>query len=358
MADSKKPKMRITVASKMHRRSARVASASKSSQTNEPDKAKAANPASKTNVKAKMSNEYAALSEYVDKQFNMLSRKLSQLVLDRQYTPSDDEKKESSVEPRASIDSEATVVPPQFPTTKSRETEICAKLFSPVESLPDYSELRERLLDDFVEPIPIHRHAYEKLKSEVAQEVLSNFCIVEEVGNTCPTLTPYIESALNVTNVGRGTESMQQHVLDKFLMGIISTAQSEIASVDILIDRNAAENSVTKKGCRPDFLFSINGQLVFKGEEKKAGDVRKIAMELTDKMIPGSVGKGATSRIQYLLGYATAGSRVLFECIHGDDKMVECSNILNLERIPDRVTMIRIIVNVVRIALSLTADTK
>ncbi|KAJ1719951.1 hypothetical protein LPJ53_005368 [Coemansia erecta] len=194
-----------------------------------------------------------------------------------------------------------------------------------------------------------------RLKGEVSKEALSNFCIVEQVGNICPILTPHIESALHVTNVGRGTESMQQHVIDKFLMGIISTAQSELTDVDILIDRNATESSVTKSGCRPDFLFSINGQLAFKGEEKKAGDVRKIAKELTDKMIPGSVGKNATSRIQYLLGYATAGSRILFTCIHGDNKMVECSNILNLERIPDRVTMIRIVVNIVRVALALTA---
>ncbi|KAJ1775760.1 hypothetical protein LPJ62_006819 [Coemansia sp. RSA 2167] len=108
---------------------------------------------------------------------------------------------------------------------------------------------------------------------------------------------------------------------------------------------------MTKSKCRPDYLLMLNGQLVFKGEEKKAGDVRNIALELVDKMIPGSVGKDG--KLEYLLGYATAGSRVLFECIYGDGKMSECSDILNLERVADRVSLLVIMINVVRVACAL-----
>ncbi|KAJ2629069.1 hypothetical protein GGF44_004345 [Coemansia sp. RSA 1694] len=92
----------------------------------------------------------------------------------------------------------------------------------------------------------------------------------------------------------------------------------------------------------------MNGQLVFKGEEKKGGDIRRIANELIDKMIPGSVGK--TGKLDYLLGYATSGSQVLFECIYDNHAMLECSNIIDLSKLPDRVTMVIMLVNVVRIA--------
>ncbi|KAJ2003524.1 hypothetical protein GGI04_002941 [Coemansia thaxteri] len=159
-----------------------------------------------------------------------------------------------------------------------------------------------------------------------------------------------------INNVNVGTESMQQHVLDAFLMGIIGTAQEHLA-IDIKIDRNAAESSMTLPQCRPDFLLIMNGQLVFKGEEKKGGDIRHIALELVDKMIPGSV--GSKGKLEYLLGYATAGSRVLFNCIYGDHAMIECSSIIDLMSLPNRVTLVIMLVNVVRIthALMLAKDT-
>ncbi|ORX68167.1 hypothetical protein DL89DRAFT_294100 [Linderina pennispora] len=173
------------------------------------------------------------------------------------------------------------------------------------------------------------------------------FCIVEETGNICPTLTPRVESALLVKVDNGGTESMQQHGLDVFLMGVIGTARDHLP-VDVAIDRNASEASMTKQVNRPDYLCSINGQLVFKGEEKKRGDVRTIARELIDKMLPGVVGKNG--RLAYLFGYATAGTRVLFECIYDDMKMHECSDILDLAKLRDRITMIMILVNIIRIS--------
>ncbi|KAJ1949896.1 hypothetical protein FBU59_000938 [Linderina macrospora] len=197
--------------------------------------------------------------------------------------------------------------------------------------------------------IPIHQFVYDMLRdSNIDKNLLEHtFSIVEDTGNICPMLTPRVESALLVRVDNGGTESMQQHGLDVFLMGVIGTARDHLP-VDIAIDRNAAEVSMTKKSNRPDYLCSINGQLVFKGEEKRRGEVRTIAQELIDKMLPDVVGKGG--KLAYLFGYATAGTRVLFECIHDDKQMYECSDILDLAKMHDRITMIIIIVNIIRIS--------
>ncbi|KAJ2754972.1 hypothetical protein GGI19_002021 [Coemansia pectinata] len=250
----------------------------------------------------------------------------------------------------ASFDSGKTLLdePPLYPISDSREKDICRLIFAPTSIVPKPKDLRARLRDNLSAPIPIHHFIYNLLKPVVDADILeTNFCIAEEVGNICPTLTPCVERALMINNVNVGTESMQQHVLDAFLMGIIGTAQDHLAT-NIKIDRNATESSMTRQQCRPDYLLTMNGQLVFKGEEKKGGDIRHIAQELTDKMIPGSVGK--TGKLDYLLGYATSGSRVLFECIYNDHAMLECSNIIDLIKLPDRVTMVIMLVNVVRIA--------
>ncbi|KAJ1985945.1 hypothetical protein GGI25_006452 [Coemansia spiralis] len=258
--------------------------------------------------------------------------------------------KDTTAEPpvSSSYGSDKTIA---FEAGEDSEKRIYEQLFQPSGSAPKQSELRKCLLEAPAIRIPIHRYTFNKLNNHVESTLLeSYFSIVEEVGNITPHLTPRVEAALMVNNVSVGTESMQQHVLDAFLMGIIGTAQ-EYLPMDVSIDRNAAEASMTLPQCRPDYLLMFNGQLVFKGEEKKRGDVRHIAEELTEKMADGVLGK--KGKLDYLLGYATAGPRVLFECIHEGNKLLECSDILNLERIPDRVTMLIILINVVRVAYAL-----
>ncbi|KAJ2603084.1 hypothetical protein GGF39_000403 [Coemansia sp. RSA 1721] len=304
----------------------------------------------------------SGLVQNVMQQLDAISSKLSQLALDKigHSSSSDDQsqnKNGTTPSPRHSVDSESTLTS-VYPIVESKEQEICKKMFAPVSVLPKPDELKERLLDNLEEPIPIHYAIYAKLEKCVSKDILQkNFSIVEQTGNICPTLTPRAETALLVSIVGKGTEMMQQHVLDAFLMAIFCTAQTECTDSDMIIDRNAAEPSATQQGSRPDFLFTINGQLVFKGEEKRRGNVRKIALELSDKMIPGCVGK-PDSPLKYLLGYATAGSRVIFECIHDDAKMQECSNIINLEKLSDRVTMIITMVNILRISRALVQTNK
>ncbi|KAJ2852665.1 hypothetical protein IWW36_000022 [Coemansia brasiliensis] len=285
-----------------------------------------------------------------------ISRKLSQLALHKpeeaiDIATSKHKGKPAAAEASSSVDSGKTLVPRYYPTVDSKEKEMCRKLFSPLSAVPSWKTLQSVLIENPMVRIPIHRHTYDWLQTHVEDAVLKDiFDIVEEVGNICPKLTPRVEAALHVNVPSNVTEGMQQCALDTFLMGIIGTAQ-EYVTIYTKVDRNANELSMTKNMCRPDYLLMLNGQLVFKGEEKKSGDVRNIALELTEKMIPGSVGKDG--KLDFLLGYATAGSNILFECIYGDDQMSECSEILNIERVADRVTLIVILVNVMRVARSL-----
>ncbi|KAI8324851.1 hypothetical protein GQ54DRAFT_302298 [Martensiomyces pterosporus] len=306
---------------------------------------------------ADAAGEKTALNiEDIASQLSSLSEQISKLTLDAAGASPPQSPPASAIpfpRYRARADSvsssadSAKTLDSLFPRSVSREKEICSKLFAPLDAVPEPEELKERLLEELATPIPIHLHIYNMLKGEVDQRVLDKtFCIVEDTGNICPSLTPRVESALQVRNANVGTESMQQHVLDVFLMGIMATAQDHLPT-DIKIDRNAKDDTMTIRRQRPDYLLHLNGQLVFKGEEKKEGDVRIIARELTDKMMPGSVGKG--NKAKYLLCYATAGSRVLLECIHSENEMLECSEIIDLAKMRDRVAMVISLVNVMRI---------
>ncbi|KAJ1740039.1 hypothetical protein LPJ78_003624 [Coemansia sp. RSA 989] len=282
-----------------------------------------------------------------------ISRKLSQLALHKPEEAIEipaSSSKDKSVETKAasSVDSDKTLTA-RYPIVECKEKEMCRKLFSPLKAVPNRETLQSVLTANPVVKIPIHQHTFSWLQEHVEEDKLKGvFDIVEEVGNICPKLTPRVEAALHV-NVPRDvTEGMQQCALDAFLMGVIGTAQEYIA-ISTKVDRNANELSMTKFMCRPDYLLMFNGQLVFKGEEKKSGDARNIALELTEKMIPGSVGKDG--KLEYMIGYATAGSSILFECIYGDEKMSECSQILDIERVADRVTLILILINVMRVSL-------
>lgn len=341
------PAVIIPTATKGKRRSNRLAA--KTRQTN-----------------ASINPSHIDVAKDVYRQLENISQQISLLALDRSNSPHRQPPKPLDILPPVleqpddedgqvgSFESDKTLVQPDlgFRVVESQEKEISEKLFAPLDSVPKVSELKKCLGSNLKAKIPIHHHIYELLQQqEVDKKLLEdNFTIVEKVGNICPRLTPRVETALMSNNISVGTESMQQHVLDAFLMGVIGTAQDNL-EMDVAVDRNAAEPSMTLPQQRPDYLLMINGQLVFKGEEKKGGNVRNIAVELTDKMLEGVVGK--KGKLEYLLGYATAGSRVLFECIHGEHKMTECSDIFNLLRPSDRVSMVLMLVNVVRVARAL-----
>ncbi|KAJ2454937.1 hypothetical protein EV183_001198 [Coemansia sp. RSA 2336] len=253
-------------------------------------------------------------------------------------------------EPASSLDSHKTLAA-GHPVVKLNEEEICLKLFSPLDAVPARRKLQSVLTEHPAVKIPIHQHTFNWLQGHVKENTLKNvFDIVEEVGNICPRLTPRVEAALHVNVPENVTEGMYQCIIDAFLMGVIGTAQ-EYVPIPVKLNRNAKDPSMTRGTSRPNFFMMFDDQLVFKGEEKKDGYVRQNVKQLTQKMKPGSVGKNG--KLRYIIGYATAGSRILFECIYGDNLMSECSKILDLEYIADRVTLILILVNVMRVSRAL-----
>ncbi|KAJ2548657.1 hypothetical protein EV175_004742 [Coemansia sp. RSA 1933] len=237
------------------------------------------------------------------------------------------------------------------PLNEGRESDICEQLFKPVESVPKLTDLRKALLKESAVRIPIHQDVYDKMKEDVDVAKLERyFSIVEDVGGVTPQLTPRVEIAMLVNNVNVGTESMQQHVMDAFLMGIIGKAQ-EYMMMYVMVDRNAAEPSMTLPQSRPDFLLIIDGLLAFEDEETRQGNIRRMALKLTKKKTSDAVDKDGN--LEYLLGYAIASLYILFECIYKRNQMVECTDIINLAKVADRVTMPVFLINVVRVAQAL-----
>ncbi|KAJ2454938.1 hypothetical protein EV183_001199 [Coemansia sp. RSA 2336] len=253
-------------------------------------------------------------------------------------------------EAASSLDSNNTFAA-EHSVVKFNEEEMCQKLFSPPDAVPNRETLQSVLTENPAVKIPIHQHTFNWLQKHVEEKVLKGiFDIVEEVGNICPKLTPRVEAALHVNVPKNVTGCMYQYVIDAFLMGVIGTAQ-EYASIPVKLNRNAKDPSMTQGTSRPNFFMMFEDQLVFKGEEKRRGFVEQNAKQLIKTMKPGSVGKDG--KLEYMVGYATSGSQILFECIYGDDLMSECSKVLDLKRIADRVTLILVLVNVMRVSRAL-----
>ncbi|PWA00040.1 hypothetical protein BB558_003875 [Smittium angustum] len=236
----------------------------------------------------------------------------------------------------------------------------------------------------------------------------------------CPFVSLQFESALTTIPVGKKeekvvnnnendggigrTEAFMQYTLDKLLHTVFGLLVSnDLEKSEFFgFDRNKLDLSLTVPGKRPDFVVTFKDMLVFKGEEKKKGKVRTIALELVDKMlvgppppsitIPNSIdpknssipktktepeknrklkhiknkllgntkslntksrkswlGNDPTCQIPYLLCYATAGNSILFVAIDKENNMVDCSDILNMESLNDRITTLLILINSVRI---------
>lgn len=290
----------------------------------------------------------------MSRQLALMNERMSTLTLDHHGKPTSTKEKAHAKDSVVAVvnptlsDEKPAVPMPRCPIVEPQERDVCNRLFAPMKHIPEPTNLYKELLRKLEVKIPIHHYIYHFLENNGVERRLleDNFAIVEEVGNICPKLTPRIETALLSDRASVGTESMQQHVLDSFLMGIIGTAQDYL-SLKLDVNRNASESSMTLPKQRPDYILTINNQLVFKGEEKRSGDVREIAKELLVKMKRDII--GSEKRQRYLLGYASASSNVLFECIHENSKMTECAEVINLLKVSDRARMVLILVNIVRI---------
>ncbi|OMJ30419.1 hypothetical protein AYI69_g33 [Smittium culicis] len=209
-----------------------------------------------------------------------------------------------------------------------------------------------KLFIDSKEPIDISSLGKEKssiIKNSIKSTIKSYRHLQADLNDICPYISLQFESALSVVNFNHTmrTEALQQHVLDTILHAVFGTA-NDFAKIPLVYDRNKIDTSLTVAGKRPDFVCWHNDLLVFKGEEKKKGDVRKIALELIDKMKPESIGNGP-NQLPYLLSYATAGNDVLFFAINKKNKLVEVSDVLDMSSVRDRITILLILINSVKI---------
>ncbi|OMJ10217.1 hypothetical protein AYI70_g10464 [Smittium culicis] len=209
-----------------------------------------------------------------------------------------------------------------------------------------------KLFIDSKEPIDLSSLGKEKssvIKNSIKSTIKSYRHLQADLNDICPYISLQFESALSIVNFNHTmrTEALQQHVLDTILHAVFGTA-NDFAKIPLVYDRNKIDTSLTVAGKRPDFVCWHKDLLVFKGEEKKKGDVRKIALELVDKMKPESIGNGP-NQLPYLLSYATAGNDVLFFAINRKNKLVEVSDVLDMSSVRDRITILLILINSVRI---------
>ncbi|KAJ1921565.1 hypothetical protein H4219_000602 [Mycoemilia scoparia] len=248
--------------------------------------------------------------------------------------------------------------------SKNNDMTVCRKLYQPWDNneVPKINDLRLLLKGPLSMRIPIRKRVYDTLLENMDRELVNqDYISLEESEDFCPQLSIHIENALMIQAVEEGTEAMCQTYIDAFLYAIFGTAKNH-AFYPLRFDRNKNDLSMTLPGMRPDFVCWYNHLLVFKGEEKKKGDVRIIAKELVDKMAPDvlspvglktqvkSADRNHTRPLRppYLLAYSSAGTRVLFVAIDHNNKLVECSNVLDISRLHDRFLMVRYLVNTVR----------
>ncbi|OLY78286.1 hypothetical protein AYI68_g7667 [Smittium mucronatum] len=210
---------------------------------------------------------------------------------------------------------------------------------------------------------PIDMSFFEKEKNSVirnsTRETLKKYRNLKaDLNDICPYISLQFESALSIVNFRHTmrTEALQQHVLDTILHAIFGTA-NDFAKIPLIYDRNKVDTSLTVSGKRPDFVCWYDKLLVFKGEEKKKGNVKTIALELIDKMKPESIGNNS-SQLPYLISYATAGNDIQFFAINKDNKLIEVSDVLDMSIVQDRITILLILINTVRIIREMVKTAK
>ncbi|GES96953.1 hypothetical protein RCL_jg4089.t1 [Rhizophagus clarus] len=161
---------------------------------------------------------------------------------------------------------------------------------------------------------------------------------------------------------GNKSESMLHYPIDAMIRVPLETFNKYIGgALQIEIDRDKADLGTTTIGTkRPDFLCWTKKLLLFKGEEKaSSGEFNVAVEELEEKfnvLVPICFGK-----IQFMIGYAIAGSTVRFYAIDSSVEAKKKPSILfpltgelNASNLVNRFTILRTVVNIARIILTIS----
>ncbi|OMH83205.1 hypothetical protein AX774_g3280 [Zancudomyces culisetae] len=230
-------------------------------------------------------------------------------------------------------------------------------VYSSGNEIPKLSELKTHLSGGLRQKIRVNKSHYIHLYRRIKKYKLEDkFGKTFEFGNE---ISSEIETEI-IHGVARdpegdkkSTEAFLQQNIDVILGPVFKALK--LHNPGFTYNRNSAEVSMTKGKLRPDYCLTyLNKMLVFKGEEKKKGSVRKIAQELTDKMKENKI--GIPHHLPYMLGYATAGYNVLLVAIDHTNELIEVSDILDIRKLTDRITLMQSLLNISIIFSQMTKD--
>lgn len=158
------------------------------------------------------------------------------------------------------------------------------------------------------------------------------------------------------------SESMLHYPIDAMIRVPLETFNKYIGeALHIEIDRDKADSETTTIDSKwPDFLCWTKKLLLFKGEEKASSGEFNIAVEELEEKFnvldPIYFGK-----IQFMIGYAVAGSTVQFYAIDGSIEAKKKPSILspltsklNASNFIDRITILRTVINIAHIILTIS----
>ncbi|CAG8554372.1 23393_t:CDS:2 [Dentiscutata erythropus] len=208
----------------------------------------------------------------------------------------------------------------------NKTTEICHTLLQPFISTPKHAEDLLPLLQ-----VPL------TCKLSVAANEESKYPELQDFIYTCE-IERESDIAIHISGILSSNINFKKH-LGKGL--------------PINLDWNRSDPGSTKGYERPDFLCWVKDALLIKGKKKADIDQFDVAAsELVSKfniLDPRKFGD-----IKFMMGYAAAGPLVQFYAIDRSSKrLVPLSDQLNINSSQDRISLIRITINIARVIITI-----
>ncbi|CAG8486579.1 3444_t:CDS:2, partial [Scutellospora calospora] len=225
-----------------------------------------------------------------------------------------------------------------------KTTEICCILLQPFGSVQKHAKDLPLLVQ-----APLARKLLVVANKEVKYPELEDFIFTCETEKQSD-IAIHISSILNSNIQRRFKNSMSEDIMHMPL-GLLITSVfesfKEYLGKDLLInlDRNKSDSGSNNKG--------IRDALLLKGEEKANMDQFDVAAsELISKF--NVIDPQKFGDIKFMMGYAAAGPLVQFYSIDGSSKkLIPLSDQLNSKLIQDRISLIRMTINIARVIIAI-----
>ncbi|KAI3653576.1 hypothetical protein MP228_001523 [Amoeboaphelidium protococcarum] len=213
-----------------------------------------------------------------------------------------------------------------------------------LESLPKAEVLGSVLNSPL--PFSLYDSSQDVLPGILNDQHSANAVCCSELGHICGGILTMYKQLPSAT----ASEDCWHYVYDNLITAPLKMV-SKCRGIEIDTQRNSIDiTGTTKRLQRPDYLVIMdNHLLVMKGEHKSAlVNIRTSTEELVQKMSSGwSV--LTYGSLDYIIGFATAGSQIQFFAITKAHQLVPLSKILDLRIIDQCAQIIKIAVNLVRV---------